>query len=446
MSSQNETLAKETKNETSIFKIAINEYITQINSLVDTMPIVLKILVSNTKIHFEKLDEFIKQKSTKIDEDSYSLPIELHSHHELLISNVEKSAEAIRLWPCNMVVSFVSIYDAFLGNIIKAMYKTSPEQLKECNREFSVKDILQFGSIEEAKERVIEKEAETVIRNSHSEQLDWFTKKINCPFKNFASYNQFIEITERRNLFVHTNGVVSRQYLKICTENNVNDISKIKVGDTLFVTHEYLQNCYKILFEVGVKLGIVVWRKLKKNDKDADYYLNEVCYDLLKQGRYDLAKTMLHFATETIKNPVTEEVRRMFIINKALAYYLSGDKDTCKTIINKEDWSASAIMFQLAIAVLKEDYELAVSKMENAKSDINNIEYYEWPLFKNFRERSEFKSKYQEIYGKEFKYTEPKKDNSKEILQYAMNIQTKAEKSRKNTKGKIQPEENIAKE
>ena len=30
-----------------------------------------------------------------------------------------------------------------------------------------------------------------------------------------------------------------------------------------------------------------------KKDKDADYYYNTVCYDLLKSGKYNLAKTML---------------------------------------------------------------------------------------------------------------------------------------------------------
>ena len=420
------TVNEETQ-ELSVFEKNIDGYITQINSLMDTMPIILNILASNTIMHIDKFRDFIKQQGldTPKKGEASQFPIELYGRYERLNSNAEKAIKAFELYPCNMVVSFVSMYDAFLGNVIKAIYATMPEKLNECNRDIPINEILQFESIEEAKERVIEKEAESVIRSSHSEQLDWFKKRLGTSFKEFDSYNKFIEITERRNLFVHTNGVVSRQYLNICRENKVKDSSKIKVGDTLSVTPEYIQNCYNVLFEVGVKLGIVVWRKLKKGDEEADCYLNTICYNLLKQERYELAKIMLNFATETLKNIATDEIRRMLIINKALAYYLAGDKQTCNSIISKEDWSACAVKFQLAIAVLKEDYKLAASKMETEKSDIDKIAYREWPLFKNFRNSEEFKSEYQKLFGHGFDYTEPQKENFNEILHYAMDIQNK---------------------
>lgn len=430
MSTEQETTkVQDTAEDKYIFAKAIDWYIIQINSLMDTIPIVLNILSSNTIMRVEKINEFSEQHGLdklKVGE-SANLSIESYKCYERLNSNMDKAIEAMRLYPCNMVVSFVSMYDAFLGNIIKAIYKTVPDQLKDCNREISINEILQFESIDDAKERIIEKEVESVIRNSHSEQLDWFKNKLKCPFKDFATYGQFIEITERRNLFVHTDGIVSRQYISVCKENGVDEISKIKVGDKLDVTPDYLTRCYNVLFEVGVKLGIIVWRKLRKGDEKADYYLNTICYNLLKQERYGLAKTMLHFATDVIKNPANEEVRRMFIINKALAYYLSGEKNTCKAILDKEDWSASTGMFQLAIEVLKENYKLAADKMESAKSDFDSSAYYEWPLFNVFRESDEFKSKYEELFGQGFEYKEPKKENIEEILRYAMDIQAKAE-------------------
>lgn len=428
---------QETKSDkVSIFEDAIDGYIKQINSLIGTMPIVLNILASNTIMHIDKVNEFCKKH--KIDKlkvgESSTFPLEFYGCFERLNSNADKAIEAMKLYPCNIVVSLVSIYDAFLGNIIKAIYKTTPERLKECNREFTINEILQFESIEDAKERVIEKEAETVVRGSHIEQLEWLKKKLGTSFKDFASYRKFVEITERRNLFVHTNGIVSRQYINVCNSVGVEGVSEIKVGDKLVATPEYVFESYKVLFEVGVKLGIVVWRKLKKGDKTPDYYLNNICYNLLKQEKYDLAKTMLHFATETIKDAVNDEVRRIFIINKSLAYYLSGDKKTCNAILDKEDWSASATMFKLAEAVLKEDYSLAVSKMEAAKSDIDNLAYCEWPLFKNFRNSEEFKTEYQRLFGQGFEYTEPQTENYKDVLQYALDLQNKVKQFAKEDK------------
>jgi hypothetical protein len=414
--------------EITVFQKSIDSYIKQINSLIDTMPIIINVLASNAVMHIEKLKTFCEDNNLdKLkDDETTRITFELYRCYEQLNLNTDKAIEAVILYPCNLVVSLVSLYDAYLGNIIKAIYRTTPEQLKDCNREFSINEILSFESIEEAKERAIEKEAETVIRSGHGEQLDWLKRKLKCSFKDFKSYNDFIEITERRNLFVHTNGVVSRQYLAVCEENGVKGLENIKVGDRLLADPDYVLKCYNILFEVGVSLGIVVWRKLKKNDEQADFYLNNVCYELIKQERYELAKIMLNFATETIKNAATEEVRRMFIINKALSYYLSGYKTACITILDKEDWTATASKFQLAVSVLKEDYEAAGRYMESAKSDVNNIAYCEWPLFKNFRESEIFRSEYLKIFGENFQIKEHHKENVDEILQFAIDIRAKA--------------------
>ncbi|MBE6269129.1 MAG: hypothetical protein E7092_09130 [Bacteroidales bacterium] len=426
MSTQQEDKSqKEETTNKNIFEDVIEQYITQLNSLVDSVPIVLNVLSSNAIMQIGKLDKFFNEQGLKDlnEETTLQIPFELYANFDRLNTNTKKAIETMRLYPCNIVVSFVSLYDAFLGNIIKAIYKTCPEKLKESKKEFTINDIILFDSIEDAKEFVIEKESETVLRASHGEQLDWLKNKFGTTFKDFPNYNKFIEITERRNLFVHTNGVVSRQYISECNKVGVKDISKIKVGEKLIATPQYILECYNILFEVGVKLGIIVWRNILKKDKDADYYYNTVCYDLLKSGKYNLAKTMLDFATNGFKSFATEEIRRIYIINKALACYLAGDKKGCNLIIDKEDWSASAVMFQLAVAVLKEDYKLAASKMESAKSDVDNAAYCEWPLFKDFRNTDEFKVEYQRLFGQGFEYTEPPKENIKNVLSFAMDFQ-----------------------
>ena len=418
------TDATDTKKEVSIFEKSLGWYIQQMNAIIDSMPIVFRVLTTKVIMNADKLKSFLKEQGIDNHNESLQFPMELYGRYNRLNENMGKAFEATMLYPCNIVVSLISVYDAFIGNLIKAIYLTVPDKLKECNREISIKDLLQFSSMEEAKAHIVEKEAETVLRSSHTAQLEWFGKKLGTSFTSSQSYSKFVEITERRNLYVHTNGTVSWQYIKECSKAKVKDISKIKVGDRLPATPEYVIECYKTLFEIGVQLGIIVWRKLNKKDNNADYYLNTVCYDLLKDEKYELAKIMLNFATD-IKNPASDEIRRFYIINKALAYYLTGDKNKCYSIINNKDWSATSANFQLAIAVLNENYELAASKMEAAKSDINNIAYYEWPLFVDFRNSTEFKNEYQKLFGQDFEFTEPERDNYEEVLQYALEIQDK---------------------
>jgi hypothetical protein len=141
--------------------------------------------------------------------------------------------------------------------------------------------------LEEAREYLIEKEVESVLRESHLKQFKWLETKLSFSLrKDLPSFNDFIEITERRNLFVHCNGV-ARQYIDVCKENEVKKIDKVKIGQQLIASLEYLKKCYMVLFEIGVKIGQVVWRKLWPNNlEDADIHLNNVCYALLIKGHY----------------------------------------------------------------------------------------------------------------------------------------------------------------
>ena len=323
------------------------------------------------------------------------------------------------------MVSLVSLYDAYLGNLIKVMYKTCPDLLNDSNKNFSLSEILQFESIEEAKERVIEKEVDAVLRDSHLAQIQWIETKLKLPLrKDLPAFSDFIEITERRNLFVHTNGEVSRQYIKICKENQVKGIEKIKIGNHLTATPQYIFHCYNTLFEIGVKLGHVIWRKLDKTTRvQADNYLNDICFDLLKQNKYELALVLLKFATEVLKTHANQEIKYIFIINKALAYYLTDDKQACIEVLDKEDWSAFAPKFQLAVAVLHDDYATATSYMKMIKDSAPKNIYGDWPLFTKFRESDEFKSCYKELYNEDFSYAEIKGVDLEDILHEAHELQ-----------------------
>lgn len=72
---------------------------------------------------------------------------------------------------------------------------------------------------------------------------------------------KFIEITERRNLFVHCDGIVSKQYLEVCNKHGFDFSKPLSVGEKLDVVPDYFESAYECLFEVGVKLGHVLWRK-----------------------------------------------------------------------------------------------------------------------------------------------------------------------------------------
>jgi hypothetical protein len=227
---------------------------------------------------------------------------------------LSSSQHAFRLIPRSFVVSLVSQYDSYIGNLIRLVLLAKPEILNASERTLSFSDLVRFGSLDAARDFLIEKEVESVIRQSHAEQFCWFENKLKIPLrKDLEAWPAFIEVTERRNLFVHCDGVVSSQYLAVCRQHDVALSESCVVGKRLRVSSRYFAGAFQCVYEVGVKLAQVLWRKLIPEElEDADTNLNQVCYEVLVAGNNKLAIKLLDFATMTLKKHSSESCKADF--------------------------------------------------------------------------------------------------------------------------------------
>lgn len=434
-----EKTIEENEKEVSKFGNEIDDFIKHIESQADIVPLVMGLISTKLIQESRHVDKYIKTNGIKEggteEDEKLLIPNDYIKGFLELTEKVDTTSLAYRLLPLNFVVSFVSQFDAYIGRLIRTMFEERPELLNSTEKSIQLSSILEFDNIEEAKDYIIEKEVESVLRESHLKQFKWLENKLSIPLrKDLPSFSDFIEVTERRNLFVHCNGVVSRQYLDTCKENNVIGLNKIKIGNKLNADPGYYQKCYNVLFEIGVKLGQVIWRKLNPNElAEADAQLNNVCYQLLRKGHYKLALNLLTFATETLKKHSDKEIEYIFTINKSLAYYLSDKKDEANKILEKEDWSATNDKFKLSKAVLNENYIEAIKIMKTIGSNndhINRDAYREWPLFRDFRKRDDFKTSYKEIFGEELIYVEPKPKNLEDVLEELKLMKKSAKKEK----------------
>ncbi len=428
------------------FAIEISKFIKHIESQADIAPLVMGLLGVKLFQESKHVDKYIKENNLLEVEDGggnkLTIPSEKIKEFIDLNEKVDKTSLAYDLLPVNFVVSFVSQYDAYLGGLIRTMFISTPELLNSSEKNILFSELIKFNTIEEAKEFTIEHEVESVLRDSHLKQFKWLENKLGISLrKDLPSFSDFIEITERRNLFVHCNGIVSRQYIDVCKENGVKGIEKIKLGQQLKAKPAYYNKCYLILFEIGVKLGQVIWRKLKPEEiEDADAHLNAVCFQLLIKGHNRLALNLLTFATETLKKHHDQEMLCIFNINKALAHYLSDRKDECKKVLDANDWSAANDKYKLAIAVLKEDFPLAINLMKsigNNNPHVTPEAYREWPLFMKFRKEDSFKEIYKEIFGEDFVYIEAKPRNLEDILSDLKQLKKEAEEEEEAAKNSL---------
>jgi hypothetical protein len=394
---------------------AIKIYIEHVDSLFKTLFLTMLTIDRTRNKAIELIEDFEKRNCeiSEKDENGFFTVIVQENYQRRWVKLQQELGQislSRKLIPASFLVSLISQYDAFLGQLIKSLFDVKPELLNSSERNLSYSQLVEFDSIGSARSYILEKEIETVLRKSHSEQFDWLEAKFGIPLrKDLSIWPLFIEVTERRNLFVHTRGLVSSQYIKVCRQHNANIPSDIKVGDELDAPADYMANAYECIFDLGIRLSHVLWRKVDPaNRVKADDNLNDICYELLQDKKYKLAIKVLDFSLNTIKKFSSDQIRRMLVINRSLAYKWSGDEKMSLNIIKAEDWTASSDDFKLAEAIILEKYEDAdlLTKKIGANSSIKARNYREWPLFLKYSERKEFKMIFKELFNEDFDESE----------------------------------------
>lgn len=394
--------------ENSALHEVLVEYLHKLESLHETMPMLMAMMFVSRRMTHVKKSKFLAEHGEVIEESDKYKRYKLSIENERMVSRLEKKHErantASKLLPNKFLISFVSEYDAFLGSLIKQLLTLKPELLNSGEKNISFSLLKELGSIDAAFQHVIDKEVESVLRDSHSEQFKWLEKTCNVPLtKGLDSWPVFIELTERRNLFVHCDGIVSAQYLSNCKSHDCSLDKDTSIGSRLEADRKYLNEAFECLYEIAVKLTQVVWRKQFPNQlDDADSSLINVSFELLHEEKYSLAQKILGFGSGVLKKWASDSNRRIIAINHAQSYYHDGNKEKSDQILDKEDWSSCSDNFQICMHALKENFEIAETIMKRIGSQglIREADYLDWPVFKEFRKTEVFQKTYTEIFGK----------------------------------------------
>jgi len=386
----------------------LERFLKHIDAIRDTLPMTMLLIQPYNKKANDDFSKFLKESVEEIEDDNGKKRLLVKADEsekfETLERNASTSGLASKIIPESLFVSLISQYDAFLTRLLRAIYEIKPDVLNGSDRNLTFSQLVEMETVENARDYIIDKEIDTVLRKSHSEQFDYLEKLIGIKLREkLPIWQTFIEITERRNLLVHCDGVVSNQYIKNCKEHKC-QIDKIKVGERLGIEPKYFIDAYNCLYEMAVKLTHTIWRKLLISDlKEADRELNDVCFHLINTNSFELADILLEFGCEQ-KRHFNDSLKNVFIINGSLSKYLQDEKEEAKQILDKKDWSASSDDFKLAYAVLTDDYETAYEVMIKIgdTGDVDKSDYKQWPLFNKIREEEKFKETFKEIFKEEY--------------------------------------------
>lgn len=374
------------------------------------MPHLSKWLSDETKKHQKKLQHYVPE-SLKPGEKH---EITLESVRDFVeFTSTLKELEAVndnRALPVlarSLFMQMFCEFDAFMGTLLKTIYLRNADLLKGISREISLTDLLEYEDIEAVKRAMLDKEIETFRRDSYVEQFSQLEKKFGLTLRKFPEWGEFVELSQRRNIFTHNDGVVSDQYLTVCEREGWQFKERPKHGDPLSADTRYIARAIQIMSKVGYMLCHTLWSKvLPRENVELHRSLNENLYNCLEGKRWKTAAELGRFAlSEPMRKSVSEIDYRIRVINVAIALKFSEREEEARTLLSSLDWSASYRDFKLALCVLDDRFDEAIAIMESiGKSGeiLRQHSYHTWPLFHRFRERPDFYKTYEKIYGEPY--------------------------------------------
>ncbi|MFM5588708.1 hypothetical protein ACET65_17345 [Aeromonas rivipollensis] len=306
----------------------------------------------------------------------------------------------------SLFISLLSVFDKFIGDLVAVLYSKNPNLYNNINKEISLSEVLKYESMNDLRQVFLDKEIETLRRKGYIDQFKDLEGKFSIKLTKFDEWPAFIELSQRRNLFTHCDGIVSKQYLDICREVGYKIKDEVEVGYQLEIGEKYLfQSCMLVAY-VGTMLGHTLWRKTLEDELEkADAHLSSIVFDYLHMEHWSNAISISKFS-QNLPKISTDEMERIFSVNHAIALCSINKKKEAKAILDKKDWSATTYDFKLAYSILTGDYseaEKVMCKIGRQGKLITELSYHDWPLFREFRDSKEFYRGYEKVYG--YKYS-----------------------------------------
>jgi hypothetical protein len=399
---------KERSRNENDFATVFDDFVKTVESYRQFMPFTLTLAPKIASVIAEReIVQFAKTNGSKRDDLSveesevYELEFKLFGEYRHCHERAISAVGGANLLPEVMIIGLISAFDSFLASLLRVVINKHQEIVLTSQKQITFQELLDFSSIDDARSTLIDREIEAVIRKSHHEQFDWMQHHLNVKLKEgLRVWPAFIELCERRNLFTHTGGIVSNQYLKNCIEHKCN-VSSVKIGQRLEVEPSYFQRAVEIIYEIGLKLCYVLWRKFNEVETDtADGRFNERCMELISARSYQLAESLLSFSRTVPR--LTDNIRRMMVVNLANAIRLQERGDEARKLLDTDDWSATNDEFAICVASVRGDIDRVLELMDDLGTRFPANQFREWPVFRRTRGDSRFVGKFEAIYGEPF--------------------------------------------
>jgi len=337
----------------------------------------------------------ISFKVTGADADEFTKAVDLATstkklrHLRSLINQVQSDRKQMSILYRGALISLISQIQVFLGTLFEAQLRIRPDSLGD-GESITLADLNSCGTVADAMEIILNRKVESML---HGGLDDWrveIKRALGCELSHYADRfdEELTEVYQRRNLLVHSDGVVNALYLA-----NVPATQKIgvKKGDQLEVDREYLDHAIDVFELAFVLLSLAAWKRNSRDDESRSTYAIDLEYDYLLERRWVIVEAIAAFTKD---DPVlaSELTNR---VNWWLALKRQGRFQEVRSEILEadRDFKTRRPIFRIVRHALLEEHEeiLRLLPLALQEQGFDLVELAEWPVLDEFRESASYR-------------------------------------------------------
>lgn len=304
------------------------------------------------------------------------------------MNKVGKSEKRIRLLYNSALMNLVSSVEVFFSQLLHQYFRKYPDALGRGEKAFSLKDLDQYNTIEDAREAYISSKIENVLRDSFDEWVATFRSRMNLSMSYLEEHMEvLVETFKRRNLVVHNAGIVNRTYLSSVADQFRESVES---GDRLIVERGYLDERIGLLERNCLLIAFELWKKVDQEDEDRGKLLSDISYDHLLEERYEVAESLGYFLSRDKRMP--EPFRLVGKLNRWLSIKRQGRWEEVRQEAEQADFTAKERRFRLAHAALCDRHDRFFEVLPDAirGGGIEESELKNFPIFADVRDDDRF--------------------------------------------------------
>lgn len=164
---------------------------------------------------------------------------------ELVLRNewIGPEAQRERLYR-SVIIGIVGQFEVLIADLAHQFFRRAPRALDADEKVLSLSDLREFGSVDVAFDYLVEREIDGLLAQPVPAWEKFFESRMKIKLRSMAwNWKMFNEIIQRRHIIVHTDGRISRRYLRFVSPELVTQYfgEEAKIGQVTRLDRDYVE-------------------------------------------------------------------------------------------------------------------------------------------------------------------------------------------------------------